>query len=113
MHLSPLLAVLFISSLVPAHAKTHCAPAPKSTPKLQYDFSVAINFAPTIDLGTGIYSADQSYLASIGGSVCAKWNGGTTGTILVSRSLLTFSMNRLSTLAVLHPRSTHCSLRVS
>lgn len=61
-----------------------CSPSPKVTPKAQYDFSINLVLGPTLDVGVDIYDARQSYLIVTGGSFCAKWNGGTTGTIVVS-----------------------------
>ena len=62
-----------------------CVPSPKVTPKLEYDFSVNLAFGPSIEAGiVSLYNGQLTYLSTVGGTFCAKWNGGVSGTVVVS-----------------------------
>ncbi|KAH7378174.1 hypothetical protein BKA64DRAFT_750544 [Cadophora sp. MPI-SDFR-AT-0126] len=74
----PLLA--FFTSL--SDAKATCTPSPKVTPKPQYEFSINLTLGAGTNVGIDIYNSRQTYLPIIGGSFCAKWNGGVTGTVV-------------------------------
>jgi hypothetical protein len=74
-------ALTFLTTFLSVSARDTCKPSPKVHPKLTYDFAINLVFGPSIDLGTNIYNAQQTYLNVVGGSFCAKWNNGTSGTI--------------------------------
>ncbi len=74
------LAILFSTT----QAKTTCTPSPKVSPKAQYEFSINLTLGVGIDLGVDIYNARQTFLPIEGGSFCARWNGGVSGTVVVS-----------------------------
>ena len=71
-----------------ASAATTCTPSPKVTPKTQYEFSMNLTLGAGTSIGLNIDNSRQTYLPIIGGSFCAKWNGGVTGTVVVSSASL-------------------------
>lgn len=76
-------ALTLLTAVLSVNAKDTCKASPKVHPKLTYDFNIELVLGPSIDLGIDIYGANQTYLSITGGSFCAKWNNGTSGTVLV------------------------------
>lgn len=75
----PILTYAFVST------NPSCQSSPKVTPKLEYDFSINLVFGPSIEAGNvSIYNGQMTYLSTVGGTFCAKWNGGVSGTVVVT-----------------------------
>ena len=82
-----ILTALFSALAVSATSNVSCSIAPDSTTfptlGLEFDFHVYVPLNPILNVGNGPWGI-RSWISFSGGSWCAKWNNGTTGTIIVS-----------------------------
>jgi len=83
MRLSALPLLTLLNGILGAHAKS-CASASRVTPNLRRDFAIDLILSRGISIGIDVYGANQTHLAVTAGSFCANWNGGITGTVIVS-----------------------------
>ncbi|CAL3962735.1 unnamed protein product [Diplocarpon coronariae] len=78
--LSVLLRLVLSTTLT--EAKTKCSPSLEVKPKPQYEFTMNLVLGAGTGLGVDIYDARQTFAPVEGGTFCATWNGGVTGTVV-------------------------------
>jgi hypothetical protein len=82
-----------------AAATDTCAPADLTASNLtkvglDYDFHMYVPLETPIDIGAGAWGV-RHWIAFSGGAWCAKWNNGTTGTLVVSNDTIFFNVNNI------------------